>query len=107
MLRVSGESQMLTKEMRLFDDDNFVGKFRLCPEKFQLFLSWVAPLIWKSSMRLASATAAERLCVILRYCVRRASAAPSECLCVILRYFATGDANFTIELRYRIGASTT
>ena len=56
------------------------------PEKFRLLLSWVAPLIWKFSMRCASAI-------------------PPERFYVILKYFAVGDAQFTIVLSYRTSLS--
>ena len=36
---------MLVKEMHLFDNENFARTFLMCPKKFQLLLSWVAPLI--------------------------------------------------------------
>ena len=77
---------MLVKDLRLFDSEYFFRNFRMTPERFEILLSWVGPLIFKSSKR-------------------RATASPAE-LCVTLRYLATGDAQFTIASSYRISPTT-
>ena len=78
---------MLVKDLRLFDKEYFFRNFWRDPAAFELLLSWLAPLIQKSSKRRLTAVTAERLC------------AP---LC----YLATGDARFTIASSYRIGCTT-
>ena len=54
---------------------------------FEDLLSWVAPIIQKSSLRRSTTTPAERLCVTLRY-------------------LATGDSQTAIDARYRISPTT-
>ncbi|XP_065672007.1 uncharacterized protein LOC136089845 [Hydra vulgaris] len=56
-------------------------------QTFEILLSWVAPLISKSSQRRAIVTAEERLCVALRYLV-------------------TGDAQITIAISFRMSPTT-
>ena len=82
-----GEYNILIRDMRLFDSEFFFRCFRMSPTTFEELLSWIAPFIIKSS-------------------VRRATASPAERLCVTLRYLATGDAQFTIASSYRISPTT-
>ena len=77
----------LVRELRLHDHYYFFKSFRMYPTTFELLLSWVGPLITKSSLR-------------------RPVASPSERLAVILRYLVTGDAHLTISLGYRISPAT-
>ena len=82
-----GEYHLLVKDLKLFDDELFFTYFRMSTTKFEGLLSWVAPHITKSSMK-------------------REAVGPSERLCVALRYLATGDAQSTIALSYRLSPTT-
>lgn len=82
-----GEFQNLVKDLRLFDDAYFYRNFRMSTQKFELLLSWVAPLIVKSAKR-------------------RPTTSPAERLIITLRYLATGDAQFTIASSYRVSPTT-
>ena len=53
---------MLVKDLRLFDKEYFFRNFWRDPAAFELLLSWLAPLIQKSSKRRLTAVTAERLC---------------------------------------------
>ena len=57
----------LVKDLQLFDREYFLKNFRIDTRTFEDLLSWVAPIIQKSSLRRSTATPAERLCVTLRY----------------------------------------
>ena len=57
----------LVKDLQLFDREYFFKNFRIDTRTFEDLLSWVAPIIQKSSLRRSTATPAERLCVTLRY----------------------------------------
>ena len=70
-----GEYCNLVRDLRLFDEEYFYRNFRMSNEKFETILSWVAPLIAKSSKR-------------------RPTTSPAERLIITLRYLATGDAQF-------------
>ena len=59
----------------------------MTPTKFELILTWIAPVIKRSSKRRPTKTPAERLCVTLRY-------------------LATGDAQFTIASSYHVSPTT-
>jgi len=82
-----GEYHLLVKDMRLFDHHYFFKQFRMLPSKYEKLLSYVAPLITKSSTRRESISADQRLCITLRYLV-------------------TGDAKITIASSYRVGPAT-
>ena len=59
----------------------------MTPSKLEELLSYVAPVILKSSMK-------------------REAISPSERMCVTLRYLVTGDAQSTIADSYRMGKTT-
>ena len=82
-----GEYNLLVKDMKLFDHEFFFKQFRMLPAKYEKLLSYVAPLITKSSMKRESISADQRLCITLRYLV-------------------TGDSKSTISSSYRVGAAT-
>lgn len=82
-----GEYHLLIHDMRLFDHEYFFKHFRMLPDKYEKRLSYVAPLIRKSSLRRESISADQRLCITLRYLV-------------------TGDAKATIASSYRVGPTT-
>ena len=80
-----GEFYLLIDDMKRFDHIQFFKHFRMMPSKFEELLSFIAPLITKSTYR--AIPAAERLCVTLRYLV-------------------TGDAQVTIAASYRISPTS-
>ena len=82
-----GEYHLLVKDLRLFDHEFFFKNFRMLPEKFEQLLSYVAPMITKSSFRRECISADQRLCITLRYLV-------------------TGDAKATISSSYRVSSTT-
>ena len=51
----------LVKDLQLFDREYFFKNFRMNIRTFEDFLSWIAPIIQKSSLQRSSATPAERL----------------------------------------------
>ena len=55
----------LFKDLQLFDKEYFLKNFRMDIRTFEDLLSWVDPIIQKSSLRRSTATPAERLCVTL------------------------------------------
>ena len=55
----------LVKDLQLFDREYFFRNFRMDTRTFEDFLSWVAPIIQKFSLRRSTATPAEKLCVTL------------------------------------------
>ena len=77
----------LVKDLQLFDREYFFKNFRMDTRTFEDLLSWIAPIIQKSSLRRSTATPAERLSVTLRY-------------------LATGDSQTTIGTSYRIRPTT-
>lgn len=85
--KTKGEYHLLVNDMRLFDREFFFRQFRMTPTKLEELLSYVAPVIMKSSMR-------------------REAITPSERLCVTLRYLVTGDAQSTIADSYRMGKTS-
>ena len=82
-----GLFNILVKDLHLYDCEYFFRSFHMSPATFEILLSSVAPFIAKSSLRRAVATAAERLCVTMRYLV-------------------TGNAQITIATCYRLSPST-
>ena len=82
-----GELNLLIKDMTLFDHEYFFKQFRMLPNKLEELLSFVDPLIEKSSER-------------------REAVSPKERLCVTLRYLVTGDARVTIAASYRMSPTT-
>ena len=62
-----GEFQRLNNVLRLFDKEYFFKNFRMSTIEFEELLSWVAPLIVKSSKSRPTASPAERLIITLRY----------------------------------------
>ena len=82
-----GEYHLLIKELKLYDHEYFFKQFRMLPDKFEKLLSFVAPLILKSSER-------------------REAISPEERLCITLRYLVTGDAQITIAASYRVSPTT-
>ena len=77
----------LFKDLQLFDKEYFLKNFRMDIRTFEDLLSWVDPIIQKSSLRRSTATPAERLCVTLRY-------------------LATGDSQTTTGTTYGIRPTT-
>ena len=77
----------LVKDLQLFDREYFFRNFRMDTRTFEDFLSWVAPIIQKFSLR-------------------RSTATPAEKLCVTLWYLATGDSQTTIGTSYRKSPTT-
>ena len=65
--RAKGEYSLLIKDMALFDHKYFLKQFRMLPAKLEELLSFVGPLITKSSIRRETVSPRERLCVTLRY----------------------------------------
>ena len=59
----------------------------MLPTKFEELLSFVAPLVTKSS-------------------IRREVISPEERLCITLRYLVTGDAKITIASSYSVSPTT-
>ena len=57
---------MLVKENTVFDREYFFKNFRVDTKAFEDLLSWVAPIILKSSLRRSTATVFGRLCATLR-----------------------------------------
>ena len=57
----------LVKDLQPFDREYFFKNFRMYTRTFEDLLSWIAPIIQKSSLRRSAATHAERLSVTLRY----------------------------------------
>ena len=55
----------LVKDLQLFDREYFFKNFRMDTRTFEDLLSWIAPIIQKSSLRISTATPAERLSVTL------------------------------------------
>ena len=82
-----GEYHLLVQDMRLFDHEFFFKQFRMLPTKYEKLLSFVAPIIKKSSILRESISADQRLCITLRYLV-------------------TGDAKTTIASSYRVSSTT-
>ena len=81
------EYNILVKDLRLFDSEFFFQKLQNESSYFRRTVVMGSPLIEKSSFRRPVASAAERLCVTLRY-------------------LATGDSQFTISSCYRISSAT-
>ena len=82
-----GLFSILVKDLQLHDHLYFFQNFRMSPTTFELLLSWVGPLIKKSSLR-------------------RPVACPAERLCVTIRYLVTGDDQITIATSYRLSPTT-
>ena len=83
-----GEYHILVKDLQLFDAEYFFKTFRMTVAKFEELLAWVGPSIQKSSR------------------LRVDVPSPAERLCVTLRYLASGDAQVSIALSYRISPTT-
>ena len=77
----------LVKDLQLFGREYFLKNFRMDARRFEDLLSWLAPIIQRSSLRRSTTTPAERLFVTLRY-------------------LATGDSQTTIVTSYRISPTT-
>jgi len=60
-------------DLKLRDHQYFFQSFRMSQTTFDLLLSWVGPVISKSSLRRPVASATERLVVTLRYLVSGAN----------------------------------
>jgi hypothetical protein len=82
-----GEFYLLVQDLRLYDEEYFFRYFRMSVIQYGELLAMVAPIIQKSSQK--------------RECIR-----PNERLCVTMRYLATGDAQTTIAMNYRISPSS-
>lgn len=82
-----GEFHLLVKDLLLADHEYFFTYFRMTPQKYEELLTLIAPHITKSSKR-------------------REAIEPSERLSATLRYLATGDAQQTIAMSYRISPTT-
>ena len=61
-----GEFNLLIRDMTLFDHEYFFKQFRMLPNKLEELLSFVGPLIEKSSERREAVSPKESLCVTLR-----------------------------------------
>ena len=85
---LKGEFASLVRDLKIHDETYFFRYFRMSPTIYENLLSWVAPFITKQTTKFrAPISAAERLCVTLRYLV-------------------TGDAQSTIAAIYRISPSS-
>ena len=61
------EFHLLVKELKLHDKEYFYKCFRMSPSNFELLLSWVGPLIIKTTTKMRDPIhPSERLCVMLR-----------------------------------------
>lgn len=85
--QLKSEYYLLIEELKLYDHEYFFKQFRMLPTKFEELLSFVAPLVTKSS-------------------IRREVISPEERLCITLRYLVTGDAKITIASSYRVSPTT-
>lgn len=82
-----GHYHTLVPQMRLHDHDSFIKFFRMTPEKFDLLLSYVGPIITKSSKWRKPISAGERLAITLRF-------------------LASGEEMQDISFNFRVGLST-
>ena len=82
-----GQFHKLVQEAKLFNHEYFFQLFIMSPQKLEKLLNWVGPLITKDDVRRESISAAERLCVTLRFLV-------------------TGDSYASIAASYRISVTT-
>ena len=85
--RSKGLYNVLVKDLMLFDHEYFFKAFKMSPSILEELLSWIAPLISKSS-RIRDVTG------------------PSERLCITLWYLTSGDAQLSIESSFRVSPTT-
>ena len=85
--RSKGLYNVLVKDLMLFDHEYFFKAFKMSPTRFEELLSWIAPLISKSSK------------------VRDVTG-PSERLCITLWYLTSGDAQLSIASSFRVSPPT-
>lgn len=85
--RSKGLYTVLVKDLMLFDHEYFFKAFRMTPTIFEELLSWISPIIEKSS-KIRDVTT------------------PSERLCITLWHLASGDAQISIASSFRVSPPT-